>query len=406
MALERFDFDQLAEADLRELFDEQVPESLRLDYKRDLYTATDAGKKEFLKDVSAFANANGGHLIIGMDEAGGIPTGIPGVPGNPDTLVQQLEQSTRTAIDPSIQGIRIKAVPLAAGDQCLVLRIPKSWRPPHRVSFQGWNKFWIRNAAGAHEASMMELRSLFSEDADAGKFVRAFRDERVAIIAAGEELPPLVDGGRLILHIVPFSAMHGLTPVEPAAAHAYYLQQQRAFVPIQAQAYGPGFNLEGFIVRRAGAQNNGYTQVFRSGAVEATKAPIIHRDQRQVNAGDNVRQFVGAGIEGYVLGSLVAYLSGLRNLGVTPPLAVMLTLEGVQNAAYGTQSDVFIDAAPPDFGRNVVKLPVCIIEDYGTAEDIKRAVRPMIDALWNAAGHEKAATYNDNGIWIGFRPRG
>jgi predicted HTH transcriptional regulator len=31
----------------------------------------DADVREFLKDVSSFANTAGGHLIIGMDEAGG-----------------------------------------------------------------------------------------------------------------------------------------------------------------------------------------------------------------------------------------------------------------------------------------------------------------------------------------------
>jgi hypothetical protein len=64
MAIDRLDFDSLAESDLAELMTGQVPEGLRIDYKRDLYGGSDADKRELLKDTSAFANAFGGHLII------------------------------------------------------------------------------------------------------------------------------------------------------------------------------------------------------------------------------------------------------------------------------------------------------------------------------------------------------
>ncbi|MFD2270088.1 helix-turn-helix domain-containing protein [Undibacterium arcticum] len=54
--------------DLAELIVGQVPEGLRIDYKRDLYGNSDADKREVLKDISGFANAFGGHLIVGMEE--------------------------------------------------------------------------------------------------------------------------------------------------------------------------------------------------------------------------------------------------------------------------------------------------------------------------------------------------
>ena len=53
MAIDRIDFDQLAIGDLIEVVAAQVPEGLRLDYKRDLYGNSDKDKREFLKDVSA-----------------------------------------------------------------------------------------------------------------------------------------------------------------------------------------------------------------------------------------------------------------------------------------------------------------------------------------------------------------
>ncbi len=73
MALERLDFENINEADLTELLTAQVPEGLRIEYKQALYGNSDADRKELLKDVSAFANAQGGHLIIGVEENGGLP---------------------------------------------------------------------------------------------------------------------------------------------------------------------------------------------------------------------------------------------------------------------------------------------------------------------------------------------
>ena len=41
-----------------------------LDFKRECYSASDSGKKEFLNDVVSFANADGGYIVIGVVEDG------------------------------------------------------------------------------------------------------------------------------------------------------------------------------------------------------------------------------------------------------------------------------------------------------------------------------------------------
>lgn len=58
-----------------------MPEGLAVDYKRDPYGSSDAEKKEAVKDITSFANSAGGHLIIGMEETNGVPTGLTGLPG-------------------------------------------------------------------------------------------------------------------------------------------------------------------------------------------------------------------------------------------------------------------------------------------------------------------------------------
>ena len=55
--------------DLNELVTNSVSEGRNLDYKRDLCGNSDGDKKEFLSDISSFANATGGDLLFGVDEA-------------------------------------------------------------------------------------------------------------------------------------------------------------------------------------------------------------------------------------------------------------------------------------------------------------------------------------------------
>lgn len=53
MPIDRLDFDNLGGSDLVELVDAQVPEGLRIEYKRDMYGDSDAHKT----DVPAMFNA-------------------------------------------------------------------------------------------------------------------------------------------------------------------------------------------------------------------------------------------------------------------------------------------------------------------------------------------------------------
>lgn len=247
MSIDRLDFENISENDLQELVLGQVPEGLRIDYKRDLYGNSDADKRETLKDISGFANAHGGHLIIGIEEESGLASGIPGVANvNPDDVVLRLEQLARTGLEPRIQGLRIRAVSLSTGAYCFVVRIPRSWHPPHRVSAQNSNRFWIRNSSGTHEASVDELRTLFTLGADAAHRIQQFRYERLREITSGQGIRPLMGDGRLILHIVPLSAVTSAWQLN--LGKAYELHQK--FSPIGSSGMSSRFNLDGFINER------------------------------------------------------------------------------------------------------------------------------------------------------------
>lgn len=391
MSIDKGDFDSISENDLIELINAQVPEGLRLDYKLTAYGRTDSEKRELLKDISAFANSQGGHLILGIEEHQGTAVALPGLDIDSDVEILRMEQISRNAIEPRIPGIRIKQIPLNNSQNAIVVRIPRSWIPPHRVTAQGTNRFYMRHSAGVHEPSVEELRALFTESETALQRARAFHRSRIAEIAEGEGHRPLVGNGRLILHLLPVAGFSSQLSVDLEMAH----HMHNSFTPIGAAGMNMGFNFYGYLTDRGGDENHGYTQLFRNGSLEATMGSIVRdRDGRQT--------IPGLGIEQYFFQRIEAYINGLRDLGIPVPIIALISLEGVAGAHYAV-IDSFLGDEQPPLPSNLLELTPCVIEEYGNAGDYCKAFRPAFDNLWNAIGYSKSRFFDENDVWVGNR---
>jgi hypothetical protein len=44
-------------------------------------------------------------------------------------------------------------------------------------------------------------------------------------------------------------------------------------------------------------------------------------------------------------------------------------------------------------------LPAITLENYGSVNDYRQALKPIFDAVWNAAGYEASPSYKPNGRW-------
>jgi len=127
----------MEEANLQRLIDDGVPEGRGTEYKVDLAIATDQEKKEFLADVSSFANTVGGVLYIGIKEENLLPVELTGMAiTDQDIEIQRIESLMRNGIEPRLQGVNILPVRLSSSRLVIVLEIPQSWALPHRVSLK------------------------------------------------------------------------------------------------------------------------------------------------------------------------------------------------------------------------------------------------------------------------------
>jgi hypothetical protein len=135
-----------AEADLEALVRDEVPEGLHLDYKdsRAFEGFHDKQKNELAKDVSAFANSDGGVLVIGIQEKDNKPVAVD--EGLDPTAVRReaVEQVIQSRIQQRIDGVRVHAVPLLSKGQgrvAYVISVPASDRAPHMAHD---NKYYKR----------------------------------------------------------------------------------------------------------------------------------------------------------------------------------------------------------------------------------------------------------------------
>lgn len=202
MSLRDILLDAIAEPDLLALISTGVPELPIIDYKRESYGNSDTEKREFLGDVSSFANTSGGDIIIGMDELGGLPVAITPLSGNVDAEILRLESIALTGLEPRIANLRIHSVPVSGG-HTIIVRVPRSFIPPHRVIAQGSNRFFARAGRQKYEPNVEQLRHLFTDAPGILERIRAFRIDRLVKIAGGDTPFPLGNVGKVVLHVVP-----------------------------------------------------------------------------------------------------------------------------------------------------------------------------------------------------------
>src|ERR1035437_3203414 len=95
--------DAITETDLLSLISNGVMEGKTIEYKQELPGGQDADRKEFLADVSSFANTAGGDLLFGVKAVQGLPAELIGVAaGDLDKELQRLDNLIADGLDPRI----------------------------------------------------------------------------------------------------------------------------------------------------------------------------------------------------------------------------------------------------------------------------------------------------------------
>jgi hypothetical protein len=402
MALLHIPFADIGEKQLQGLVDAKVSESRDIEYKRDLYGNADADHAEWLADVSSFANTAGGDLVFGMEASKGVPSRIIPLAVDIDQAILKLEEIARANLQPRLPGLQFKPIPLSTGGHALLVRVPRSYNPPHRIVRQGkgQNRFWARSSAGKYEPNVDELRALFTLAPQLTERMRDWRFNRLAKIVAQDMPVRLMDQTCLIMHIVPFSSFDPSSLI----ALAEIEKGPYAFPPIGANAIRHWqINFDGVLLTsnadKSAPTQRSYTQVYRSGSIEAVASSITVGD-RPEGIGPRLQSLR---IEGQVLFPLVKYLKGLQSLGVEPPFALMVSLIGVKGALMnvGVRAQWFDDDDMAVLDRDQYHFGEVILNAIpNSIQECAVMIRPFIEQLANTAGRAISSSFGSNGEYL------
>lgn len=161
--------------DLNELIANQVPENDRLEYKSALaggkddpdswkpgsYVLAETSKIAIAREIVAFANANGGYLILGMkenDESPHYAKELSPIP-NCAELQNRLMDSLSDCVDPLITCVTSKCIQIEHGFGVIVFHILRSPCSPHRVNHKRSKECFIRIGSSSKPMGMAEIQA-------------------------------------------------------------------------------------------------------------------------------------------------------------------------------------------------------------------------------------------------------
>ena len=118
--------------DLEKMISGQVQESLHLDYKRSM-AVSNKNRTEIAKDVSSFANSDGGIIVYGIEEEKHLPIRIDdGIDHDIHKPREWFENVIHGNMAPRLDGIVIAQISLSSDRSAYAIEIPKSYRGPHQ----------------------------------------------------------------------------------------------------------------------------------------------------------------------------------------------------------------------------------------------------------------------------------
>jgi len=279
----------LTEDSLRKFLSLSIPEGLYLDYKEALSgTSEKEAKREFLKDVTAFANAAGGHLFLGAKEPSeglSVESQLVGLE-NGDAVAQDLERLASSSIDPRVPGLRIVRIPLTNGRSCVVIHIPPSLSRPHMINYAGHRSFYVRHSESSFPMTTHEVREAVLTSSSAEARARLFVEHQlldVRGVLGDRQAAFLLQAMPLIAPEAPWDALS--TPFENVIRGDARRNRYKHYADL-ASNVAPRPTIDGLLGQDQHDRPTWETEVHRTGYVS-----LLYRDI-QVHRVGEVDRFV------------------------------------------------------------------------------------------------------------------
>ena len=383
--------EKISEGDIQWLIERKIPEMKTIEYKVAFALGSDSDRKEFLADVSSFANSIGGDLIFGVRAQDGEPQEIVGLTEkNIDSLKLQLEGLIKDGIKPRIPGLEIKEITTSKG-VVIFIRIPDSFCSPHVVTLKNSFKFYSRNSAGKFQLDVDELRNAFLFSDALNEKIKNFRFSRLTEIISGDSHLQIDSPAKVVLHIAPVVSFKNRSDVNLK----HLKDNSFSFLqPLSSSGMSFRYNFEGLLSFWPSPVQNtshSYLQVYKNGVLEYVDGWILKdRDEaRMLIAGKPLIERVFQAMEnGFKI---------QKELLFTGPFLIFLSILEVKGySLWLDQMSVGIIDVYPIKNRNLI-FPEVYLEGFHS--NYKELFKPIFDSFYNSFGLPNCPFYDQNGAY-------
>lgn len=378
---------------IERLVENRVAESTWLDFKESLHVGSDRERREFLKDICAFANSGGGHIVVGIQEDTGEQVGqnvAARIVGAPALHPDRLTSIARDCIQPSLPQIQIHSVACEPGS-VYVIEIPRSWATPHMVVRDQSQRFYRRLGATSEIMDIDHIREAFRRSGRARDEIDQHYTERLDAL-----LPQLIPSAQresfFAVHAYPASGLRAYQ-VDPNQLTA----TEKPLSQYHAGNYGNlgyQFNYDGIIFQDFVDQRvRSHMQFYRSGAVEGLVNGVTYEGKRANELCLNAL---------YVLHMLRRFVHDVslmfeQRLQIHDAILVRAIVGRAQHAK------IEPDGMAPNLtlygplGTDRLVLPEIVLDGATPASD--SICRPPLDVLWQSGGHPRCPNFDEEGVF-------
>lgn len=399
MAIEGKELREIRLEDIQSLIDNQVSEGITLEYKLKSWERNDEGTRELLRDISSFANARGGHILVGIAEDQdneGIATQIVGVSDAEDEP-QRIMNVCLSCIDERITGLDMIAIPVKANTKVIAIRVPRSLRTPHMITFKNLYQCWRRHGSRKSVMSIDEIRDACRAVEDIMKALGEFIDGRVQ-----KFLNSHTQGPHLFVSACPMTIRDDLVDVFDPNLHKLLsrppkVRRQRGSVDLffgshPEEPWKP--TLYGI---RACLGDRKQMEIMRNGYMELIAGRLLSDHRYTLDDLDRPILWDWMVAE-YVVNFVLFTKEFIRYASLPVPMVFTIALSGINEAGLyerGIPQCDFPDYIPGTCKEgNHLMLPSMQVKSF---TDPSKVAAVFVDRIWNAFGFKKAYFFEEEG---------
>ena len=382
--------------DIENLIEMGVMENDKIEYKSiwkekgDNEEVEKKRRSELIKDVCAFANAEGGVIVYGVKESKNETPEISDFKiNNFDEISRRIIDIIREQTDPPLVGITPCLIRTLDGNGIIVLNILKAMILPHRSKLD--QKYYIRtnNKVTEMTTAMLSDKILgFNYSERVENFIedrwKKINENKVDLF----QQHSLEQGSVICMHLVPIADFR-----TDYSLVLYDTQIKNCLIPMNGGNQGDVKPNRDCLFSEDYKNNSpySYTQLYRNGTIEAVGT--ISENMDQINFND---------LEKLIIRQFKSYqkISAFFN-NINTPFVIYLSVWRFVGSEFGI-TRVYGDWKAIISKSNEVVVPVnkfSFNEQYinGINDDAGLLLKPLFDKVWNVIGRDRSPNYNENG---------